>query len=80
MCISITVGHSGSGSSAIISYSATDGTRTLYGDQAFGWGGKGTPTDAELCVDTIPPQPINSNIIIIIVVGILIYLLYLRGK
>lgn len=48
MCISISIGHSGSGNNAIIYFNATDETGlNLYGDRAFGWGGYGTPTDEE---------------------------------
>jgi hypothetical protein len=46
-CISITIGHSGSGDNAVIYFNATDGIRDLYGDRAYGWGGQGTPTDDE---------------------------------
>ena len=47
-CITVTVYHSGSGGSAIIGYksSSLDG-QFAEGNQAFGWGGMGTPTDAE---------------------------------
>ncbi len=47
VCITVSVGHSGSGTNAIIYFNATDGNLNLYGDQAFGWGGYGTPTDTE---------------------------------
>lgn len=54
MCISIIVTHSGSGSNAIIAFSATDGERTVTGDRAWGWGGMGTPTDAEYKLSVTP--------------------------
>lgn len=53
-CISITIGHSGTGNNAIIYFNATDGSRSLYGDRAFGWGGMGTPTDAEYTASVTP--------------------------
>ncbi len=53
-CISITIGHKTSGGSQIIYFNATDGIRNLYGDRAFGWGGYGTPTDAEYKLSVTP--------------------------
>lgn len=53
-CISISIGHKTSGGSQIIYYNATDGIRNLYGDQAFGWGGMGTPTDEEYKLSVTP--------------------------
>lgn len=53
-CISITIGHKTSNGLAIIYYNATDGIRSLYGDQAWGWGGMGTPTDEEYKAQVTP--------------------------
>lgn len=47
MCISISIRHFTSNGYPIIGFTATDGSRTLTGDRAFGWGGNGTPTDEE---------------------------------
>ncbi len=46
-CISVSIARSGSGGSEIIYFNATDGTRNLYGDRAWGWGGNPQYTDAE---------------------------------
>lgn len=54
MCISITISHWTRRGSAIIGFSATDGSRTVTGDQAWGWGGYGTPTDEEYKKDVTP--------------------------
>ncbi len=53
-CISISIGHKTVNGDAIIYFNATDGVDNLYGDQAFGWGGMGTPTDEEYKASVTP--------------------------
>jgi len=59
VCVTITIWHTGSGTNAVIGFqsSSLDG---LYASssQAWGWGGMGTPTDAEYLQTVAIPKTI----------------------
>jgi len=54
MCISISIWHSGSGGSAIIGWTATNGITTYSGDHAWGSGGHPLWTNAEYLAIVTP--------------------------
>lgn len=54
MCISIIISHWTIGRDAIIGFLASDGSRTVTGDQAWGWGGYPAVSDEEYKLSVTP--------------------------
>jgi len=59
-CVNVWISHSGSGNNAVIKFtsSSIDG-RYAQGSQAWGWGGMGSPSDAEYLETKVIPNTLS---------------------